>query len=76
MATITELNPEIAKKILVEASEEGLPVEVYLKKFIETEEITDTADERLKIMQEAMQDELFLADLEEIAEDFHHTDLE
>ena len=69
MQTI-DLNPEIAKKILADASENGLPVEVYLKKIIETE------DERLKMMREAMNDQLFLADLEEIAEDFRHTDFE
>lgn len=61
-----ELNPEIAKKILSDASSNGLPVEDYLKKNIETE------DERLKMMREAINDELFLVDLEEIAEDFRH----
>jgi hypothetical protein len=66
----TELNPEIAKKILADASSNGLRVEDYLKKIIETE------DERLKMMQEAMNDELFLADLEEIAEDFRYADFE
>ncbi len=66
----TELNPEIAKKILADASSNGLPVEDYLKK------ITESEDERLKIMYEAMNDELFLADLEEITEDFRHADFE
>ena len=66
----TDLSPEIAKKILADASSNGLLVEDYLKKIIETE------DERLKMMQEAMNDELFLADLEEIAEDFRHADFE
>ena len=65
-----DLNSEIAKKILADAISNGLSVEVYLKKIIETE------DERLKMMREAMNDELFLADLEEIAEDFRHADFE
>lgn len=66
----TDLNPEIAKRILADASSNGLQVEDYLKKIIETE------DERLKLMREAMNDELFLADLEEIAEDFRYADFE
>jgi len=69
MQTTIELNPNIAKQIIAEALQKGLPVEVYLKKFIDE-------DERLKAMQEAINDELFLADLEEVAEDFRHTDFE
>ncbi len=70
MSTAIELNSEIAQKILIDASEKGLSVEVYLKEIIETE------DERLNVMREAMGDELFLADLKEVAEDFHHIDLD
>ena len=33
-------------------------------------------DPRLAFMQEAMKDELFLADLREVMEDFHHADAE
>ena len=69
METTREINPDIAKQILSDASQKGLPVEVYLKKIIDE-------DERLKAMREAMNDELFLADLEEIAEDFRHADFE
>jgi len=69
MQTTIELNPNIAKQIIAEASQKGLPVEVYLKKIIDE-------DERLTAMLEAMNDELFLADLEEVAEDFRHTDYE
>ena len=69
MQTIIELNPNIAKKIIADASQKGLSVEVYLEKIIDE-------DERLGAMREAMKDELFLADLEEIAEDFRHTDCE
>ena len=69
MQTTTEINPNIARQIIADASSQGLPVEVYLKKIIEE-------NERLEIMREAMNDELFLADLEEIKEDFRHTDFE
>jgi hypothetical protein len=69
MQTTTEINPAVARQILSDASQKGLSVEVYLKKIIDE-------DERLKTMREAMNDELFLADLEEIAEDFRHTDFE
>jgi hypothetical protein len=70
MSAIIEINPTIAKRILDDAFQKGLPVEKYLREVIESE------DERLKAMREAMQDKLFLADLEEIAEDFHRTDFE
>lgn len=33
-------------------------------------------DTQLKLMQEAMKDELFLADLREVMEDFRHVDAE
>lgn len=69
MQTTVELNPNIAKQILADASQKGLSVEVYLKKIIDE-------DERLKAMREAMNDRLFLADLEEIAEGFRHADFE
>jgi hypothetical protein len=36
----------------------------------------DGADARFQAMQEAMKDELFLADLREVMEDFHHVDAE
>jgi hypothetical protein len=34
------------------------------------------SDSRFKVMQEAMKDELFLADLREVMEDFSHVDAE
>jgi hypothetical protein len=68
MQTI-DLNPNIARQIIADASQKGLPVEIYLKKIIDE-------DERLKAMREAMNDELFLADLKETMEDFHPTDFE
>jgi hypothetical protein len=69
MQTTIELNPNIAKQIIADASQKGLPVEVYLKKIIDE-------DERLEAMREAMKDQLFLADLRETAEDFRHADFE
>jgi hypothetical protein len=69
MQMTREINPDIARRILSDASRKGLPVEIYLKKIIDE-------DERLRAMREAMNDELFLADLEEIAEDFRHADFE
>ena len=72
MQTMKEINPNIAKQILINAESKGLPVEVYLKEVIETAK----DDERIALMRGAMNDELFLADLEEIAEDFRHTDFE
>lgn len=67
MQTTIELNPNIAKQIIADASQKGVSIEVYLKKIIDE-------DERLEAMREAMKDELFLADLEEVAEDFRHAD--
>ena len=69
MQTTIEINPNIARRIITDASQKGLSVEVYLKKIIDE-------DERLKAMREAMNDELFLADLKETMEDFHQADLE
>ena len=69
MQTTIEINPNIARRIITDASQKGLSVEVYLKKIIDE-------DERLKAMREAMNDELFLADLKETMEDFHHADFE
>ncbi len=70
MSAVIEVNSTLAKRILEDASKKGLPVEKYLREVIEVE------DERLEAMREAMNDELFLADLEQIAEDFRHTDFE
>lgn len=72
MLTTIEVSPDIAKKILADASAKGLSVEVYLREIIESKK----EDERIKLMQEATNDELFLADLTETMEDFRHTDFE
>ncbi|MBX3289061.1 MAG: hypothetical protein KF855_06905 [Acidobacteria bacterium] len=69
MQTTTELDPDIARHILANASQKGLPVDIYLKNIIDE-------DSRLVAMSEAMKDELFLADLRDVAEDFKHIDTE
>jgi len=49
-----------------------LPVEIYLKQFVRSEK----EDKRVAEMREALQDELFLADLAETMEDFRPIDFE
>lgn len=68
---VIEVNPEIAKKILTDAESKGISVEIYLREIVESEE-----DEKLAAMREAVNDELFMADLAETLEDFKHTDFE
>jgi len=72
MSATIEVNPDVAKKIFAEASRKGLSVEGYLREIIESKQ----EDERIKLMQEAANDELFLADLAEVMEDFCHADFE
>jgi hypothetical protein len=69
MSPVVELKPEIASQILNSAKLNGLSVEVDLHKIIEEKE-----DPRLSAMREAVNDELFLADLAETLEDFRHPD--
>ena len=68
---VVELNPEIAKQILTVAESKGISVEIYLREIAESEE-----DAKLAAMREAVNDELFMADLAETLEDFKHTDFE
>ena len=68
---LVEVNPEIAKQILTDAESKGISVEIYLREIVESEE-----DEKLAAMREAVNDELFMADLAETLEDFKHTDFE
>lgn len=70
MSAVIEVNSTVAKKNLDDASRKGLTAEKYLRELIEVE------DERLRAMREAMNDELFLADLKETADDFRHADFE
>ncbi len=69
MQITTEVNPDIARYILTDALQKGVSADRYLQEIIEE-------DKRLELMAEAMHDELFLADLAEIAEDFKHIDRE
>ncbi len=66
-----EVNPEIAKQILTDAESKGISVEIYLREIVESEE-----DKKITAMREAVNDELFMADLAETLEDFKHTDFE
>jgi hypothetical protein len=71
MSVVTELSPTMAKKILKNASLKGVSVEVYLKTIAESEK-----DTRINQMHKAVKDELFMADLAEIMNDFSQTDFE
>lgn len=68
---VVEVNPEVAKKIFINAESKGISVEIYLREIIESEE-----DEKIAVMREAVNDELFMADLTETLEDFNHADFE
>jgi hypothetical protein len=76
MTVILELRPEIEAKAQAEAKARGLALEKYLSSVIERS-LTEYADDgRIRAIDEAMRDELFLADLAETMEDFKHVDLE
>lgn len=68
---VIEVNSEIAKKILTDAESKGISVEIYLREIVESEE-----DEKLAAKREAINDELFMADLSETLEDFKHIGFE
>ena len=68
---VVDVNPEIAKKIFINAESKGISVEIYLREIIESEE-----DEKIAVMREAVNDKLFMADLSETLEDFKYTDFE
>jgi hypothetical protein len=70
-----EMDSDVARQILARAAALGETVEVYLRRIIDSAPAVEE-DARLTAMQEAMRDELFLGDLNEVMEDFHHTDLE
>ncbi len=70
MSIVTELSPTIAKKILKNASMEGVSVEVYLRNIAEKE------DARISLMREAVNDKLFMADLAKTMSDFQDADFE
>jgi hypothetical protein len=71
MSSVLELNPAVADKILKESALKGVSVEVYLKEIASKNE-----DDRIKQMREAVNDELFMADLTETMNDFQHTDFD
>ena len=73
MPNTLELNPEIAKQIIFDASSKGLPVETYLLQIISA---NNNEDAKIALMREVANDKLFLADLAETLEDFRHVDFE
>ena len=76
-----DLKPEVEAKIKAQAQERGLSVEAFIASLIEglnvghSDEL-DIEDPRIAAMQEAVNDELFMADLRETMEDFKYADAE
>ncbi len=68
MTIRVELKPEVEARVKEEASAQGLTVEEFLATVIEGTLKTGEEDTRLLTMKEAMSDELFLADMKELAE--------
>ncbi len=63
-----ELKPEIEARVKEEASAQGLAVEEFLVSVIEGTFQNGAEDKQLLAKPEAMSDELFLADMKELAE--------
>ncbi|MBA3440116.1 MAG: hypothetical protein H0T92_09645 [Pyrinomonadaceae bacterium] len=72
------LKPEVEARLKAQAQARGVPVEAFIASVIEGKVNGPMAEEdsRLAAMREAMNDELFLADLAETMEDFRHVDCE
>ncbi len=68
MTIQVELKPEIEARVKEEASAHGLSVEEFLASVIEGTLQNGVGEPQPFAMQEAMSDELFLADMREIAE--------
>ena len=76
-----DLKPEVEAKIKAQAQERGLSVEAFIASLIEGLNVghsdeADIEDPRIATMQEAVNDELFMADLRETMEDFKYADAE
>jgi len=63
--TITELDPSEQQALMEKVS-----------KLNSENDRNNRTDPRLELMQEAMKDELFLADVREVLDDFRHVDSE
>jgi hypothetical protein len=74
-------NPELEAKLIAQAQARGVSVESLIASIIEglngvQSGATEIEDPRIATMREAMNDEMFLADLSEIMEDFKYVDTE
>ena len=74
-------NPEVEAKIIARAQAHGVSVEEFIESLIEDlhcvhSGTVETEDPRIAAMSEAMNDEMFLADLAETMEDFKYVDAE
>jgi hypothetical protein len=71
-----QVDPDLARNIIEAASVQGVSVEMYLRQIADTEPSLAADDPRIAAMHEAMTDELFLSDLNEVMEDFRYADFE
>ena len=71
-----DLKPEIEARIEAEARVRGVSVETFVASVIEDElgRCVEGEDPRLSLMRDAMNDQLFLADLAETMNDFKYVD--
>ena len=74
-------NPEVAAKLIAQAQARGISVEALIASIVEGLNHIDSdpvshEDSRITAIREAMNDEMFLADLAETVEDFKYVDAE
>ena len=67
-----QVDPDLARNIIEAASVQGVSVETYLRQIADTEPSLAADDPRIAAMHEAMTDELFLSDLNEVMEDLRY----
>jgi len=67
-----QVDADLARNIIEAAAVQGVSVETYLRQIGDTEPSVATDDPRIAAIQEAMTDELFLSDLNEVMEDFRY----
>ena len=75
MTVTIELRPEIEARAVQIANKQGRKIEELLVAVIESG-LSAAEDPRLTAMREAVNDELFMADLREVMEDFKYADAE
>lgn len=74
-------NPELEARIKAQAQARGVSVEAFIAAMIEKMNgvygaVAEDDDSRIAAMRESVNDELFMADLKETAEDFKYADAE